>query len=425
MRTIYTFIFAILLFVDVLPRVQSDVFTIPLKSKKAITRRDKFNRRDLKTWQISSEPKNTVYYGSVGFGPKGKEQFFPVMFDTGSADLWVMSIDCNSPGCNRPKKYDPRQDTDYVDLQSRFELEYIVGKVTGEDSTTTLNLNGFEIPKQDFGFIVTVTDDLSEFAYVGIMGMAPGPGPNNQITPINNLINNKQLDHPQYSFLFGREADNGVSELTIGGTNPDRIDGVITWSENDLYNQGRWLIDVDALLVNGQEIRFNDDREMFIDSGYEKIHMSIADAREVYAKIPAAKELDGGKFSIPCKNHDYVISLRIEGVVWAMDARDFIIPDNPAGDQCVGAIESQYDVGAANQWVVGTAFLKNVYTVFDIGEDEVGFAKIKAPAPKQNNPLSAGSSLGQNKTSNGSVHKRSYNNKLYSTQRFKKKIIIT
>jgi len=422
MRTIYTFILAILLFIDILPHVQSDVFTIPLKSKKSITRRElhKFNRRDIKNWQISSEPRNTVYYGSVGFGPKGKEQFFPVMFDTGSADLWVMSIDCNSLGCNRPKKYDPGADPDYADLQERFVVEYVEGKVTGERSTTTLNLNGFEIANQDFGSVETVTDDFTEFAYVGIMGMASGPGPNHQVTPINNLINNKQLDHPQFSFLFGREADNGVSELTIGGTNPDRIDGAITWSINELGNDGRWLIEVDALLVNGQDIEFDDDREMFIDSGYEKIHMSIADAREVYAKIPVAKELDGGKFYMPCDNHDFVISLRIEGVVWAMDARDFIIPDNPAGDQCVGAVEAKYDVGNDDEWIVGTAFLKNVYTVFDIGEDEVGFAKIKA-APKQSKQLSAGTALGQNKTSNGPVHKRSYTDKLYSTQRFRKK----
>lgn len=419
MQAIYTFILAILLFVDVLPHVQSNVFTIPLKSKKSITRREwhKFNRRDLKIWQISSEPKNTVYFGDVGFGPQGKEQFFPVMFDTGSADLWVMSIDCNSPGCNRPKKYDLNLDPDYVDLQAKFKVDYVVGEVTGKASSTTLNIDGFEIPKQEFGYVNTVTDDFADFAYVGIMGLAPGPGQSAQVTPINNLINNKQLDHPQYSFLFGREADNGVSELTIGGTNPDRIDGDITWSDNELDNRGRWLIEVDGLLVNGQEIEFDDDREMFLDSGYEKIHMSIVDAREVYAKIPAAKELDGGKFFMPCDNRDVVISLRVRGMIWAMDARDFVIPDNQAGDQCVGAIESVYDVGDEDQWIVGTAFLKNVYTVFDIGEDEVGFAKIKAPGPKQNNPLSAGSALEQNKTSNGPVHKR---NKLYSTQRFRK-----
>lgn len=401
MQTIYTFILAILLFVDVLPRVQSNVITIPLKSKKSITRRElhRFYRRDLKIWQIDSEPKNTVYFGSVGFGPQGKEQFFPVMFDTGSTDLWSMSVDCNSPGCNnKPKKYDPKLDPDYVDLQTNYVYEYVEGKVTGKDSTTTLNLDGLEIPKQDFGLIETVTDDFGNFAYVGIMGLAPGPGPNNQISPINNLINNKQLDHPQFSFLFGREADQGVSELTIGGTNPDRIDGGITWSDNEPDNQGRWLIEVDGLLVNGQEIEFDDDREMFIDSGYEKIHMSIIDAREVYAQIPVAKELDGGKFSMPCNNRDFVISLRISGIIWAMDARDFIIPDNPAGDQCVGAIESVYEVGEEDQWVVGTAFLKNVYTVFDMGQDEVGFAKIKV-APKQNNPLSEGSAMGQNKTS--------------------------
>jgi hypothetical protein len=35
------------------------------------------------------------------------------------------------------------------------------------------------------------------------------------------------------------------------------------------------------------------------------------------------------------------------------------------------------DVILSAFWVVGTAFLQNVYTVFDVGKTRVGFAKLK------------------------------------------------
>jgi cathepsin D len=45
-------------------------------------------------------------------------------------------------------------------------------------------------------------------------------------------------------------------------------------------------------------------------------------------------------------------------------------------DQCVGALASQ-DFGlGSNIWLLGDSFMKNVYTSFDFGNDQVGFATL-------------------------------------------------
>lgn len=43
--------------------------------------------------------------------------------------------------------------------------------------------------------------------------------------------------------------------------------------------------------------------------------------------------------------------------------------------RCVGSIVGQ-DLGIQG-WIVGDAFLKNVYTTFDLGNNRVGFSKLR------------------------------------------------
>src|SRR2546421_730355 len=81
---------------------------------------------------------------------------------------------------------------------------------------------------------------------------------NNQVTLISNLLNdgNNAFDAKQFSFKLGRHADGAESELTIGGTNPARFSGALTWSGLSDNNGGSWIIPVDDIIVNGQPLNF-------------------------------------------------------------------------------------------------------------------------------------------------------------------------
>lgn len=58
-----------------------------------------------------------------------------------------------------------------------------------------------------------------------------------------------------------------------------------------------------------------------------------------------------------------------------MSAETFNLGSNPtAGSGCIGAIVGSGGLG--NMMILGDAFLRNVYAVFDVGQARVGFAEL-------------------------------------------------
>uniref|UniRef100_U9SN16 Peptidase A1 domain-containing protein n=1 Tax=Rhizophagus irregularis (strain DAOM 181602 / DAOM 197198 / MUCL 43194) TaxID=747089 RepID=U9SN16_RHIID len=49
--------------------------------------------------------------------------------------------------------------------------------------------------------------------------------------------------------------------------------------------------------------------------------------------------------------------------------------ENGYKDDCVGSV-IYADTGSDTEWHIGSAFLKNVYTIFDLGNRQVGFAQL-------------------------------------------------
>ncbi|CAB4464264.1 unnamed protein product [Rhizophagus irregularis] len=369
MKTLYVFILAIavLLYVDALPYIPSKIVTIPLKEKR-ITRRKprKFDRRDTTNVEVDQQHPDIAYFGELFFG----DSKFDIQFDTGSADLWVIDDACLSPACDDKNRYDPETDEDFQDLHENFNAEYDKGTVTGTQGTTIVQIGDLSI-RQKFGLAVTLTNDFQRDEFDGMMGMAFNvASQNDQITLISNLFNdnNNHFDAQQFSFKLGRDADGTEGELTIGGVNSESFTGELTWTGLSENNGGLWIIPLDDCLVNGAALNLA-GRIANLDTGTTLIVVPHADAQQVYANIQ--HEEKNGHFYISC-DVQVTISMRINGATWNIDQRDFIIED---GDECYGAIDGTDD-GPANEWILGAAFLKNVYSVFDLGGIQIGLGQL-------------------------------------------------
>ncbi|RIB27007.1 aspartic peptidase domain-containing protein [Gigaspora rosea] len=368
---IFTFAIAIFLSVDALPYDKPKVHTIPLKPK-SITRR-RLSRRAIGSMPVSEEQPDVAYYGQITFGT-GTPQNFDIQFDTGSGDLFVFDKNCDSPACDDKPKYDSDADQSFSPIDGKdFVVEYADGtEIKGNSGKTTIVIAGISVEAQEFGLADEVSDDFKH-QYEGIMGMGFSElSDNEQTTPITNLINNNQLDNPQFSFLLGREADQSPSELTIGGSNPDRYHAdTLTFTHLVDDNVGAWEIPIDNCVVEGEELNL-EGRTGIIDTGSTRIILPPDDADEFYSKIPTAIDNEDGTYALPCED-DYEVSLVFSGKTWNIDPRDFKVEIDE--DDCIGAVVYA-DTGSDTEWHIGSAFLRNVYTVFDQGNRQVGFAQL-------------------------------------------------
>ncbi|CAG8484372.1 25815_t:CDS:2, partial [Gigaspora rosea] len=363
MRAVHIFTFAIAIFlsVDALPYDKPKVYTIPLKPK-SITRR-RLSRRAMGSMPVFQEERDIAYYGQITFGT-GTPQNFNIFFDTGSGDLFVLGEKCDSPACKDKPKYNPKFDESFNQIHEKdFSAEYLDGtEVSGDSGETTIEIAGISVKEQEFGLVDKVTDDFNS-PYVGIMGMGFSESSENyQTTPMTNLIDNDQLDKPQFSFLIGREADKSPSELTIGGSNPDKYHvDTLTFTNVVEDNDGEWKIPIDNCVIDGEKLNLK-DRTALIDTGVTLIIMPPNDAKEFYSKITNAIDNGKGSYVLPCgARHE--VGLVFNGKTWNIDPRDFIFREE---GNCIGAVTYGY-TGADTKWLIGCTFLKNVYTIFDQG----------------------------------------------------------
>src|SRR5439155_23169046 len=73
------------------------------------------------------------YTLTINFG----NQYFTMLFDTGSADLWVPEIGCIN--CGEKRKFNPRNPTNSLTTQDKpFQLNYSKGKASGYIGTSNL-----------------------------------------------------------------------------------------------------------------------------------------------------------------------------------------------------------------------------------------------------------------------------------------------
>jgi len=314
------------------------------------------------------------YDGMVSVGTPAVN--FVVIFDTGSSNLWVPSIQCTdctaSPGCCNHTRYDSSQSSTYVAIGTPYVLPYGSGEVIGFISQDVVNFGPYPIPTQQFGESTSEPGAVwAEVMFDGILGMAYPilSDPPNIVPPFDQLIALNVLPEAVFSSYLASNSSNS-SVLILGGIDPNYYTGTINYVVFNILQGllGYWLITGTDIKVNGKSLQNCLLCPLIVDTGTSVITGPPGYVEVLLQAIGTVNPDCSNRASLP------TIAFTLSGMDMSLEPSFYVLylPDDSGRMTCQLGIES-LDPGFP-MWILGDPFLRKYYTIFDRVNNQVGFA---------------------------------------------------
>jgi phytepsin len=237
------------------------------------------------------------WYGDLSIGTP--PQRFKVLFDTGSSNLWVPSVECSIiyPACDLHSSYDHTKSKTYVANGEKFAIQYGSGSAGGFLSQDSVGIAGVTVKDQVFAEI-TSEPGLAFVAagFDGLMGLAFESISVDHATPVwYNLMSQKLVDEPVFAFWLNREPSKPGKggELVLGGVDPNHYTGDFTYVP--LTNETYWEFAVDKMTIGDQT--FCSNCRAIADSGTSLIAGPSDEVAKIQ-KIIGAQSIYTGECSL-------------------------------------------------------------------------------------------------------------------------------
>jgi len=325
------------------------------------------------------------WYGDIQVGTP--PQNVSVIFDTGSSTLEITGTECGEPCANQPK-FDTSQSSTYVGSDDVTTLSFATGigvdTLQSEDEYVmwlragydTVSVGGLSTPNVSLNTIINQTQAFDADPMGGIQGMGPA------VIGFWKGLVDQGIDALFGLYLSSKSVGN--AELTIGGIDSSKYTGDLTYVPISPTSDGSWELDSPAVYVNGQTVSaINTKRTFIFDSGTPNVYFDDADVVEaIYALIsPDIKPYDTepGTYGIACDKIDQ-LPAQIDFTFTDTSGTPFNLTI-PSSEFNVGPFEAeptlcQTMINALDGLdLVGGSLLKQYYSVWDISNQQMAFAK--------------------------------------------------
>lgn len=378
--------------------------------------------------------KDSTYVAEVYIGSPPIK--YDLLMDTGSSNLIVSSIRCDSTACNYKSLYNPDKSTSYVKVDSLnsyysnyFSSESIFlkkdsnlpNKITDDDNnifmikgdkvtnsdTVTIEygagtLTGIAFKDKvclnklccDSSLILETIEEKIGFdkgQFDGIIGLDivyDGFDADNNI--INNLFKEGKIKNKSFS-MYLNKYDHLPSELTIGSINNQRVD-MNSLNYYKLQTDDYWEIQIKNIYYGETLLPICDEKRLctgILDSGTDGIAMEEKDYARIFNIIKVnedcsnVKELKNIIFELVDLNGD-TIKLELDPEYFV---KKYLIEYNEnttsasqnSKFECKNMIFdiNIIDFEDRDAIVLGSSFMKKFYTVFDKEKEKVGIGLAK------------------------------------------------
>jgi len=320
--------------------------------------------------------KNTQYVGVISVGTP--PQSIPVIFDTGSGNLWVTSSLCKADACLSHESYNPFHSKNFKKFGLGVSVTFGTGQIKGEINQDTFTLGNIIIPQQKFGAIVNeIGDVFQQGNFSGILGLAfPRMAAYGIVPVFDNIMANKLLKQNLFGFYYSVN-ENALGEITLGYIDPKRFTGKLSYYK--VIDEFYWTIRLD-------DIRLGEDSlglcplgcKAIVDTGTSLITGPTKDLRTLLKAI---------KVDDDCNNYNtgQPLIFVIDGDEYKLDVSDFILKKEFFGRKTCRAMLMPLDVPRPHgpAWILGDVFMQKFYTVFNRDKNSVGFAHARHEQKRQ------------------------------------------
>ncbi|XP_038675945.1 pepsin A-2/A-3-like [Scyliorhinus canicula] len=315
-----------------------------------------------------------AYTGTISVGTP--PQSFVVIFDTGSSNFWVPSVYCSSYACRDHHKFVPQDSSTFQMSNKYMSIRYGTGSMTGVLGYDTLRVANIDITHQEFGLSMTEPGSFLYYAkFDGIVGLGyPNYAVSGATTVFDNMMSEHLVEQPLFAFYLTRENGQSGSEIVFGGVDPNHYTGQINWVPVTV--EGYWQIHLDSVKLNGQVVACENGCQAVVDSGTSVIVGPTAPIQKILHAIGAGP-LNGPWNYVDCNAMSSMpdVTFTINGIDYPVPSSAYVVKRNSNGKQYCMSGFNHMSLPTTGIWVFGDVFIGVYYTIFDRGNNQVGFAK--------------------------------------------------
>jgi cathepsin D len=317
---------------------------------------------------------DTQYYGQISIGTPQQE--FIALFDTGSSNLWMPSAECKS--CGGKNHYNSDSSSSYKANGTDFSIHYGTGSLSGflsSDILTVADINarvtfGEATNEPGMTFKAAKFDGIFGLAYrsISVDGVNP---------PLQVLYEAGMLD--KYLFSFYLQSDsNQDGELLIGAIDETHYTGKL-WN-TPIIHDSYYMIAMSGASMKGNSI--TQVKKAIVDSGTSTLVGPSNEVAALAASVGATLIMNG-EYTVDC-------SAELPDLTFTLGSGDHTRDLVVSGDSlkikvcrfkifctCLLGVIGM-DIPAVDDgpfWILGDVFMRDWYTVFDVGNNQLSFAQ--------------------------------------------------
>jgi len=319
-------------------------------------------------------------------------QNFSVLFDTGSANFWVMDSSCSTGCSGSPFTNHSGLSATYTAVGTAINItdpynsggyaSGFIGKDTltlwGGPGSSSVIFNNWQFAQMN-----TVVGGAPVAS--GVLGLAwQSKAVNSVLNPADYCLTHGTFVQSLFTAFLTTQNVNGATsggQMTFGAIDTTNCGAVQGYAS--LTAQGWWQFSVDkaGVYVAGSPtsifyIYQSSPVTAISDTGTGVILGPNSTVASIANKVGATWNSSAGAYTVPCNGVYSPVRFVINGLNYQLTYKALTIGYNPSNSgQCLfGMVPASNSLPAGITWVLGDPFIRQYCNVYDVANSRIGFA---------------------------------------------------